>query len=310
MLFVAVEAVPGEAVGGGIRRDLPRSEVERIRKLRGLDQGPLARYRCWLLGVNARGCEWWTGGQGILQGDLGTSTRHGRPVRELLAERLPRTLSVMLPAFMGGLFLAVVLGAVAARAPGGRWDRILSTLALFGHGVPLHWLGLLAILAFSLQLQLLPSSGTGSGWLGGFRHALLPILVTALYFAGRWLRLVRAAVVDAARAPFVVGLQARGVTGTRLLARVARSALVPVLSAAGHALPTLFGGAVIIERVFVYPGMGTLLVESVLEKDHLTATVLLVAYSGLTLLAAASVDATLFALDPRLRDPSLDEDLG
>lgn len=309
-LFFAIDLVPEGDSGFDLRPGLSQTEVDRLRHLRGLDRSSLDRYRCWLLGTPATGCAWWPGGNGVLRGDWGVSARHGRPIADLVRERLPRTLGIMLPAFVGGLFLAVLLGSGAAARPGGALDRTLSTLAFIGNGIPLHWLGLLAVLVLSLRFELLPSSGVGWGGLDSLRHAVLPVSVTALYFTGRWLRFVRAAVVDAARAPFVLGLRARGVEGPRLVARVARNAMVPIVSVAGHALPSLFGGAAVIERVFVYPGMGTLLVESVQEKDHLTAMVLLLAYSALTLLSAALIDVVLFGLDPRLREVSMGEDVG
>mgnify|MGYP006285424085 CR=1 FL=1 len=301
--FALVHAIPGAAetliVGGhpGAGSDF----AERVRRLRALDRSVPERYRCWLLGRDATGCDWWVGGQGVLRGDLGSSRVHGRPVAALLAERWPRTLALMGPAFLLGVGLALPLGAWSALRRGRALDRWTAGLGLIGVSVPLHWVGMGAIAVFGVRLGWLPTSGLGGSGFAAGAHLVLPAGVTGLFFAARWMRYVRAEVADALGAPFARAARARGLPERRVLGASLRAALPPVITVIGHSLPLLVSGSVVVERVFVFPGMGALLLDAVLGDDHLTAALLLALYSAATLFAAALADLLAAALDPRAR---------
>lgn len=306
-LFFLLHVMPGspEEMILASGSEATAAYVDRVRALRGLDRPILARYGCWLIGRRESICAWWPGGQGVLRGDLGYSRVHGRPVRALLGERLARTLSLMVPAFVLGLGFALGLGVLAARHRGRAFDRVISGLGLLGLSVPLHWLALLAVLVFALGLGWFPTSGVEDVAAPGLRsqiaHAVLPILVTSVFYAGRWLRFARAAAAESLGAPFVLALRARGLSEGRVALHALRHTLVPVLTVVGHSLPAVFSGALVIERVFAYPGMGALLLESVLADDHLVAMVVLLGYAAATLLAAFLSDVAVWMLDPRLR---------
>lgn len=311
MLFAGIELLPGghEVFDAGL--DLSPAEVARIEQIRGRDQPILSRFHCWWVGPETSGCEWWPAGRGLLNGDLGFSRHFGRPISELLGERFPRTLWLMIPALGLALLVAVALGTVAAYAPGSRWDRVLAGLSYFGHGVPAHWWALILIICFSLQLGWLPSSGLedvdGGGWL---RHAVLPIAVLTTVFVSRWLRLVRAAVLEARTSPFARALLARGVDGVPHKVRVLRAALPTILVVVGHALPALISGSVVVERAFVYPGMGSLLFDGVAHRDPFIVATGTLTYVVMGLLAALFVDLVVVVLDPRARDRDVGEGLG
>lgn len=304
--FAMVHALPGrpEEMSGLWNPSVDADELARLRKLRGLDRSLWERYGCWLIGQTERRCSWWPDGQGILRGDLGHSRTFGRPVRALLAERLPRTLGVMVPAFSMALILSLALGTWAAYRQGAWPDRLVAGLSMVGLAMPLHWLALMAILILAVGLGWFPSSGVedpaAPSYLSRFYHAALPIFVTSSFYLGRWLRFVRATVAEALASPFVLALRARGVAESRVVIHATRNALTTTLAIVGHSVPALFSGAVIIERVFVYPGMGTLLVDSVLADEHLVAVAVMVGYAAATLSAALATDIALYFLDPRV----------
>lgn len=284
---------------------LTQTQIDRIRAQRGLDRPILQRYGCWLVGRSEHLCRWWPGGRGLLRGDLGFSRLFGRRVGPLVLQRLGRTTFLMFPALALGFVLAWTAGIAAQRLER-RWlDQAVSFLGLIGLATPLHWLGMLAVYVFALGLGWFPSSAiedpAAPGVLSQLHHAALPVGVTALFFAGRWLRHVRAAIAEASGAPFVLALRARGVPEGPISWCIARNALPPVLVVVGHSIPIAFSGAVVIERVFVYPGMGSLLIDSVAADDYLVAIVVLLLYSTVTLLAALVADLALYLLDPRLR---------
>lgn len=306
ILFVLLHALPGSPEQRILATDpgLSVQDVDRLRALRGWDRPVLERFGCWWLGRTETRCRYWPG-RGLLRGDLGWSTVHGRPVVDLVGERLARTLSIMVPGYFSAFVLAWAVGLSAARHPGGPWDRWVFGVGMLGLAFPLHWGAMLLVLVFSLGLGWLPSSGIHAFGEDSFGsravHAVLPVATIALYFSGRWLRYVRAAAIEAGRAPFVTGLRARGVSEAAVRRHVARNALLPVLSVVGQGAPVLFSGALVVERVFVYPGMGALLLDSVLEDDYLVAIVVLLIFSTASLGFSLLTDVVLWALDPRMR---------
>jgi peptide/nickel transport system permease protein len=301
-LFALVHVLPGspeaELLAG--HPELSADDAARRAALAGLDLPLATRYRCWLLGRNPA-CPRWPNADGLLQGELGWSTRHQRPVRALLQERLPNTLSLMLPALGLSVLLAVGLGVLAATR--GRWDRAVAGVAAVGLALPAHWLGLVAILVFAVGLGWLPSGGV-QGFEGGGRgpYLILPVGVLSVYYVGRFTRYVRAALREELGKPYLDTARAKGLTEAQVILRHALpNALIPLVTVVAQSLPVLFSGALVVERVFAYPGMGLLIFESVEERDHLAAVTVFLIYAGLTFLAAGLADVIYQALDPRTR---------
>lgn len=316
-LFYLLHAMPGdpESLLLATNPELSATDVARIRELRGLDRPIHERYVCWLLGRGTRalperagqgGCAYWPTERGLLGGELGYSSLHKRPVAELFALRLPATLTLMLPAFLLGLLLSVPLGVLAALRQGRVVDLCISAVTFLGISLPLHWLGLLAVLLFAVELRWLPASGVrdpgDAGLASHLAHAILPVAVLASYYVGRWARYVRASMIEVLGADFIRAARARGLPERVVLLRHALpNALVPLLTVVAQSLPVLFSGAVVVERVFSYPGMGTLIFESVLSDDHLVAIVAFLAYAALTMGATLAADGVHALLDPRVR---------
>lgn len=315
-LFWLLHAMPGntEDMLLAASPELRAEDLDRLRSLRGLDRPLLERYGCWLTGrgtsagpdAAAHTCAYWPSERGILGGDLGWSRVHKLPVRAILSARVPRTLTLTVPAFLIALLLAIPLGVWAAQRHA-RWpDHLLRAVSFIGVSLPMHWLAMIAILLFSLRLRLLPTSGvtdlSDPSLRSVIRHAILPVAILTLFFAARWIRYLRSAVLECLHLDFVRMARAKGLSERQVLWRHAfPNAAIPFITIVSQSIPALFSGALVIERVFAYPGVGLLLYESVEANDHLVAIVVFLVYAALTMAAAWFADLVYVALDPRVR---------
>lgn len=314
-LFYLLHALPGspEEVLLASNPELTPEDLERIRTLRGLDRPIPEQYMCWLfgrghapIGEGQGACAYWPSEHGLLRGDLGFSHVHKLPVSEVLATRLPATLSLMVPTFFLALILAVVLGTLSALHRGKRLDQAISAVCFTGMSLPAHWISLLAILIFAVELRLFPAGGIrdpiAPSFASTLHHAVLPIAVLTLGFTSRWTRFVRASVLEVLHLDFVRTARANGLSERAILLRhVLPNALLPLVTIVAQSAPALFSGALIVESVFTYPGMGVLIWESVLKNDYLVAIVVFLVYSALALLFALAADLTYAVIDPRIR---------
>ena len=241
---------------------------------------------------------------------LGTSPRYNLPVTELIGARLGNTLLLMSAALGGALLAGVLLGTVMASFAA-RWpDRLLSVAALLLYSTPGFWLGLMCIVLFSVHLGWLPTGGSGTigahltGWAAvadTARHLVLPALAMAGFYVAIFSRLTRAAMLEVARQDFVRTAHAKGLHPVVVALRhVLRNALVPVTTVAGMHFGTLLGGAVVVETVFSWPGLGRLAFESVMARDYTVLLGILLMSSLLVIAANMAVDLLHAALDPRI----------
>ena len=307
VLFYLLHLMPGspEELLLASNPDLSGETLERIRTLHGLDRPIHEQYFCWLVGRTHPLCSVWPT-DGIVWGDLGYSTVHHRSVGALLEERLWRTLALMVPAFGIAIVLAVVLGVYAA-LHAGRWiDRLISIFVFAGLSIPVHWFAMMVILVFSVELGWFPPSGVDDpiapGGMERLRHVILPVVVLSLYYTGRWTRHVRGAVREELEAPYLDGARMKGASEAIVMFRhVLPNALLPFVTVVAQSMPVMFSGALVVERIFAYPGMGLLIFESIDQRDHLVAIVVLLIYAALTLLAALVADVLYMMLDPRVR---------
>jgi peptide/nickel transport system permease protein len=286
---------------------LAAEDVAHIRALRGLDRPVHERYSCWLFGQRLGAtCEDWPSERGVLGGDLGYSTVHALPVAEVLGMRLFATLSITGPAFVLALALAVTLGILSATHRRRALDRAVGAASALSLALPLHWVAMLAVLIAAVELHLLPAGGIDTpgneGFISRVEHAVLPVLVLAWFYAARWTRYLRASMLEVIHLDFIRSLRARGLSERDIMWRHAfPNAALPLITVVTQSLPGLFSGALVIERVFAYPGIGVLIWESVEGNDYLTAVVLFLIYAFLTMLASLLLDVSLFFADPRIR---------
>jgi peptide/nickel transport system permease protein len=232
-----------------------------------------------------------------LKGDFGTSLRYGRPAFEMVLDRLPATVQLSLTAFIISTFFGVLMGVIAALRRGTMTDATLRLVAVLGQSAPSFWIGILAILIFGVHLQWLPTSGRM-----GPEYLILPSLTLALFSLASVMRLTRSAMLETSTGEYVKFLRAKGLPEHLVIWKHAlRNALVPVFAVLGIQLGHLVGGAVIIELVFNWPGVGRLMIEALLNSDLplIQAGVMLIAAS--VVFVNLLVDLTYSLIDPRIR---------
>lgn len=296
--FLLLQAVPGDAaqVLAAESGSATAEMMEQLRERFGLDV-PLLQQLVSYLG-------------NLAKLSLGYSPRFNLPVSELIASRLGNTLLLMGTAltfaFVTGLLMGTAMGVWAGRWP----DRLLSLLALVLYSTPGFWLALMAIVVFSVSLGWLPSGGTatigadlrGLDWLlDRTRYLVLPALTMAAFYVAIFARLTRAAFLEVSRLDFIRTAHAKGLHPWRVTMRhVLRNALIPVTTVAGLHLGAMLGGAVVIESVFGWPGLGRLAFESVMARDHIVLLGILLMSSLLVIAANLAVDLLQLLLDPRV----------
>lgn len=241
---------------------------------------------------------------------LGFSPRYGMPVAELIGQRLPGTLLLMVLALGIAIALGLVLGALMAIFAGRIPDRLLSVLSLLFYSVPGFWIGLMLIVLFSVKLGWLPSGGSGTigsdltglaGLWDRLRFMILPALSLALFYVAIYARLTRAAMLEVKSQDYVRTAAAKGLSPVAITIRhVLRNALIPITTMAGMHVGGMLGGAVVVETVYSWPGLGRLAFEAVMSRDFTVLLGILLLSSLLVIAANATVDILQAWLDPRI----------
>jgi peptide/nickel transport system permease protein len=296
--FFLLELAPGDAVdayllsiGGG-----DASLMESLRASYGLDQSALARLWLYLTA--------------LARLDLGWSVTFGRPIADIILERLPNTLWLMGSALALSFSLGSILGTVAGARPGSATDRVLSIGSLALYAVPSFWLGLVLSVVFSVQLRWFPTAGIetiASGKEGLeraldiARHLVLPVSALGFIYLALFLRMMRSGMAEAWRQDFALAARAKGLSRPRIVVRhVARNALLPLVTMLGLQAASMLGGSVVIESVFAIPGFGRLAQEAVAGRDAPLLIGIIVVSAVLVILVNLMVDIAYALLDPRV----------
>jgi peptide/nickel transport system permease protein len=296
--FLLLQLMPGDAADV-IAAESGTATAESMAALRaqfGLDQTVLTQLMNFL--------------GHLVRLDLGFSPRYNMPVLDLILQRLPGTLLLMVTALSFALVLGIALGSVMA-AWAGKWpDRFLSVVVLLLYSMPGFWVGLMAVVLFSVKLGWLPSDSNMTigadltGWamiVDRARHLVLPALALASFFVAVYARLVRSSMLEVQRQDFMRTAHAKGLNPFLVQLRHAlRNALIPVTTVAGVHLGNLLGGAVVVETLFGWPGMGRLALEAVLARDFSVLLGVLLLSSLLVILANMLIDLLHAWLDPRV----------
>ncbi|CAO3359082.1 ABC transporter permease [Azospirillum melinis] len=246
----------------------------------------------------------------LAQFSLGHSPRYNMAVADLIAQRLPNTLLLMLLALGGALVFGIAAGAVMAAFAGRVADRVLSVAALLFYSIPGFWIGLMLIVLFSVKLGWLPSGGaetigaSHTGWaavLDQARHLVLPAVSLALFYVAIYARLTRGAMLEVRAQDYVRTARAKGLPPAAVTVRhVLRNALLPVTTMAGVHLGGLMGGAVVVETVYSWPGLGRLAYEAVMGRDFNVLLGILLLSSLIVVAVNAVIDLLQAWLDPRI----------
>jgi peptide/nickel transport system permease protein len=246
----------------------------------------------------------------VFQLDLGYSFRNNTTVLDLVASRLPATVLLMLTSIVIAFTAGVLLGVLAARRVNTLTDNAISVLALLCYATPLFWLGLMAIVLFSVELRLLPAGGmytigarygVWGGALDVMHHLILPAMTLALYHMAIYTRLMRASMLEIYNLDYVRTARSKGLSQRRIAFRhVLPNAMLPMVTMVGIQIGTLLGGAVLVETVFNWPGLGRLAFDAVFQRDYnlLLGTMLIA--SMLVVLVNLFTDLLYAVLDPRI----------
>ena len=258
-------------------------EIERVREALGLG-GPLhVQYLRFL--------------RQTVAGDFGTSFRYGCPALELVLERLPSSLELALVAMTLGVVIGLPLGIFAAVKRGSVYEILATVGAIIGVTIPKFWLGLLLIIVFAVQLQLLPTSGRGS-----VQHLILPAFALSATLTARLARLSRSSMLEVLAEDYMRTARAKGVRERWVIIRHALpNALIPVITMVALSLPRLIGSMVVVETLFAWPGMGMLMIQSVYNRDYPVVLASVFVMALVTTLVFLATDLVYVVLDPRIR---------
>ena len=232
-----------------------------------------------------------------LRGDLGVSIKDGRPVVEVILERLPATLYLGLTAFIVSLLVGIPLGILSSIKRGSLIDQAGKVIALLGQAAPPFWLGIMLIIFFAVSIRAFPTSGQ-EDW----NSIVLPAVTLGWYYAAANLRLVRSAMLDVLDSEYIKLARAKGVPYWGIVMRHAfRNALIPPLTFAGVTLGALVTGSLVVETVFAWPGLGKLAIDALYAFDYPLLQGVVVVFTLLYVLVAFAVDVLYAYIDPRIR---------
>ena len=296
--FIVLKLAPGDLVDvlAGESGASDEAYLKNLRALYGLDQSVVLQLMHYLLG--------------IARFNLGFSFRYNLPVIDLIFSRFPATLLLMLTSLSLALMGGIVLGVTAARRPGSAKDTVISVLSLLAYSTPLFWAGLMLIVLFSVKLGWLPSGGirtVGSdpNFLGVIadvlRHLVLPAVTLALFYMATYTRLMRASMLEVFGMDFVRTAKAKGLSDGQVAYRhVLGNSILPLVSLFGVQIGSILGGTVVVEVVFGWPGLGTLALDALTQRDINLLMGILFLSSVLVVSVNLIVDLLYAWLDPRI----------
>jgi len=295
VLFTILALAPGDPFEElATNPNVPAEVRLNLRAKFGLDDPLPVRYARWVTSM--------------VRGDWGFSFVSRVDVDTLILQRLPATLVVLGSALLLAILIAVPIGTYSALRPYSIFDQVATTFAFIGFSLPTFFTGLLFILIFSIYLDWLPfiyrADISASGWRWYWEHvrqSIMPVAVLGLFQASATTRFMRAAVLDVIRLDYVNTARAKGLSErTTLVKHVVRNALIPVVTLVALQIPTIFGGAIVTEQIFRVPGIGSLLISSILANDTPVVMAITFVYSGLVVASNLAADLLYGWLDPRI----------
>lgn len=296
LLFILVRSAPGDPLEmyfdpmtftGPDRA----GAIARARTELGLDRPLPVQFFIWL--------------GDALHGNLGRSLVSGRQISTVMGERLQNSAPLMLTALVLELVIGITAGIFAALKRNTTVDYALSTLSLIGLSVPVFFLALVSVYFFGIKLGWVPTAGMNTpdgGFLTGLHHLALPAILLGIQGSAAYVRWARSSMLDVLDRDFMVTARAKGLTRTRITLRHGvHNALIPLITVIAMQIPTLFGGAVIIEQIFAWPGMGRFAVESITARDYPAVMGFVMFIAVLVVLSNLLADILYAVVDPRIR---------
>ena len=290
-VFALIQMVPGDPVANYLGASATEEQIEYYRHLYGFDQPVILQYLNWVTG--------------LFRGTMGQSISYQSEIADIILPRLAVTLSMVAPAFVIGTLTGVLLGIVAAKNRGKWLDSVICFFANIGVSMPMFWLGMMGMLVFALRLRVLPSSGyvpmerDFTEWL---RHMVMPIIVMSLGVNASILRLTRSSMLEVMRQDYVTTARAKGVSRRGVTVRhQLRHSLLPIVTPLGSRLGTMVGSTVLIESLFVIPGLGSVMMNGISTRDFMLVANGVLVISIFVALCNLVVDILYGIIDPRTR---------
>lgn len=283
VVYYLMDLAPGDIISSMAPQDATEEQIEQMREELGLNGTLVERYFRYL--------------GNLVKGDMGMSLSLKRPVSEVFFERFPATLKLALAATVVALVISIPLGIAAATHHRSLLDGFSMVTAMLGVSMPSFWLGLLLIMWFSLKLGWFPSGGDGS-----FKHLILPAIALGAGQAGSLTRITRSSMLDVIRQDYLRTARAKGVSEKMVIRKHAlKNALIPIITVFGSTFGNLLGGAVAIETVFSWPGIGRLTVSGVNQRDITLATGCIIMFTIILTVTMLVVDIVYAYVDPRIK---------
>jgi peptide/nickel transport system permease protein len=291
MVFFTMHAMPGDPVALFLGPSATTEQIAYYNAQFGLDQPVYVQYFKWITG--------------LFRGEMGKSITFQRNITEMLEDRIQVTLSVAIPAFLIACILGITLGILAAINRGRPIDALITGIANLGVAMPAFWIAILCVFLFSLKLKWLPVQGytpLNEDFIQGLRKLILPVFVLSLGPLVSFTRQTRSAMLEVIRQDYIRTARSKGLKEQVVIRKHAlRNAFIPILTLMGMAIGGLVGGAVIIEQIFVIPGVGTMMVTAIFNKDYLVVQNVVLVVATSIMLCNLVVDFLYGYVDPRIR---------
>lgn len=290
ILFFLLSALPGDAALIGAGEYATDADIEALRHRMGLDQPYYIQYLNWL--------------KNMLRGDFGNSLMTGSPISEKIVRRLPATMELALMSAVVSILIALPLGILSAVKRNSIWDSFASILSVVGISMPNFWLSMLMIILFSLKLKILPASGYipfAEDPIGSMKLMLMPAVAIGASFAASVMRQTRNALLEVLDQDYMMTAKAKGLPGRMILLKHAlRNALIPVVTVIAMQTGRLFGGAVVAETIFLIPGLGSEIVNSIMSRDYPITMAMIMVVAVIIIFINTFVDIVYGFIDPRV----------
>ncbi len=299
VIFLLINLMPGDPIlamldpqkTASMTSEQKTAYIETMRKFLGYDKDPVQRYFLWM--------------RDTFSGDFGYSIKYNKPVGEFIGTYIGRSFKINIWGFLIAFLISIPVGINAAVKKNRIFDKSVTVLTIIGISLPSFFLALLLIMFFVIFLSILPFSGMSDprGVVPDWHYIVLPIMVIVLTSLASLTRYIRSAMIDILKADYIRTARAKGLAEKIVIYRHAfQNALIPVVTLIGFYIPALFGGSIVVEKIFAYPGMGLLMNNSYSFKDRAVLQTVLLFFGLLTLLGNIFIDVGYMIVDPRIRE--------
>lgn len=289
--FSLMHILPGDPARLALGEDASQEDVDALRAELNLDKPLTIQYYLWI--------------KGVFRGDFGTSIMFDRPVKDMLVEKLPRTISLGIPALIVSAFFGIMFGVLSA-VKRGKWiDQLITFFSTMGAGTPVFWIGIVLIYFFGVQLKVLPIQG----WVSPTKdlskyiyHAIMPVFCLSLHLTASIARQTRSNLLDVINQDYIRTARANGISERSVILRHAlKNTLIPIITIIALQIRQVVGGSLMVEQVFNIPGIGLMVKQGIMNRDYLVVQSSVLLISIVTTVCNVSVDIIYGFVNPQIR---------